>query len=450
MRLHRGGLRVRTAVAFAVLALLLSTVLSASTYQLARWYLLGQRESLGVRQATLNASVARGLLASSDSDPVKAITSIASGSGSRAVLEFGGEWYAAVVELNETKIPAGVKQFAHNGSASRQRVEVNGTPYLVVGVSLPGIDAAYFEFVPLSEYQRTLETLLTILFVGASVTTVVGAAAGWRTSKRVLRPLAAVALAAQEMSAGDLSSRVVVANDPDLGPVAASFNEMADSLERRIARDIRFTADVSHELRTPLTAVGAAISLAQRASTPERTEFAIRVAAEQVDQLRQLTLELLEISRFDAGVAALRTEDTDVVALTARVLAEMDVDPNVLHDELGDDRLHAVDRTRFERVVANLVENAARYAGGASAVTLGRNAGALVLTVDDEGPGVPEDERLAIFGRFHRGVAEKAADAPKGTGLGLSLVDEHVALHGGTIVVSDGPTGGARFRAEFP
>ncbi|MEO6125510.1 MAG: HAMP domain-containing sensor histidine kinase [Ilumatobacteraceae bacterium] len=450
MSRRRPGLRSRTAIAFAALALVLSAVLSVSTYQLGRWYLLNQRESFGVRQATLNASVARGLLTSSDLDPARAITSIASGSGSRVVLQIDGEWYAAVVELDENKIPAGVKQRVHAGQAAQQRVEVNGTPYLVVGVNLPGTNAAYFEFVPLTEYQRTLRTLLAILLVGGTATTLIGAAAGWRTSKRVLRPLATVADAAHDMSNGDLSRRMVISNDPELGPVAASFNEMADSLERRIAREIRFTADVSHELRTPLTAVGAAISLAQRSKTPERTEFAIQVAAEQVDQLRRLTLELLEISRFDAGVSDLRAQDTDIVELTRRVLAAMEIDPLVVRDELGANRMHTLDPTRFERVLANLVENAARYGGGVTGIGLARRDTALVVTIDDDGPGVPIDERVAIFGRFHRGAAQTAPDAEKGTGLGLSLVDEHVTLHGGTVTVDDSPSGGARFTVVFP
>ncbi len=448
--MRRSGLRVRTAVAFALLALLLSTALSFTTYQLARSYLLDQRESLGVRQATLNASVAKGLLGGPDSDPVKAISSLASGSGSRAVLRYDGTWYAAVVELNETKIPPGLVAEADAGVASSQRVTVNGSPYLVIGAPLPGLDGEYFEFISLLEYQSTLQTLLRVLVVAASITTLAAAAAGWSASRRVLRPLAQVADTARAMSAGKLSSRVVVANDPDLGPVAESFNEMAESLEARIAREIRFTADVSHELRTPLTAVGAAVSLAQRAKTPERTEFAIGVIAEQVDQLRRLTLELLEISRFDAGVAELRAEPTDVVAFTLRVLVDLGERPELLRDELGSERAHVIDRTRFERIVANLVENAARYAGGVTAVVLRRAGQALVIDVDDAGPGIPEGERLAIFGRFHRGTIERLPDAPKGTGLGLSLVDEHVSLHGGTIAVADSPAGGARFTVTLP
>lgn len=447
---RRRGLRARSAFAFALLALILSVALSVSTYQIARWYLLDQRDRLAVRQAFLNASVAKGLLASGGAAPADVIGTVGTASGTRALLNSGGKWSAATVELDESKVPAGVLESVQSGKAAEQRVEINGSPYLVIGVGLPGLDASYFEFVPLREYQRTLETLFVVLLIAGSVTTLGGALGGWMVSRRVLQPLGDVAAAAKAMSDGDLSSRLAVDNDPDLQPVADSFNEMADSLQDRIAREARFTADVSHELRTPLTAAGSAMSLAMRSELPERAQVAVGIAAAQLNQLQVLALDLLEISRFDAGVAELRPEATDIVELTTRVLDEADIDRDVLDDRLGDRPEHRVDRTRYHRIVANLVENATRYAGGPTRVTLTRDDDRLVLTVDDAGPGVPEEERVAIFGRFHRGEHERQPGVPKGSGLGLSLVEEHVTLHGGTIAVVDSPDGGARFVVELP
>ena len=366
---RRRGLRARSAIAFALLALVLSVALSVSTYQIARWYLLDQRERIALRQAFLNASVAKGLLASGGAAPLDVIGTVGTASGTRALLNSGGKWFAATVELDESKVPVGVLTSVQSGIAAEQRVEINGSPYLVVGAALPGVDASYFEFAPLRENQRTLDTLLVVLLIAASVTTLGGALGGWMLSRRVLQPLTDVASAARAMSDGDLSRRLAVGNDPDLQPVADSFNEMADSLGARIAREARFTADVSHELRTPLTAAGSAMSLALRSELPERARLAVGIAAGQLDQLQALALDLLEISRFDAGVAELRTEDTDVVELTGRVLDEAGVDRAVLDDHLGDDRLHRVDRTRYQRIVANLVENAVRYAGGPTRVS---------------------------------------------------------------------------------
>ena len=117
---------------------------------------------------------------------------------------------------------------------------------------------------------------------------------------------------------------------------------------------------------------------------------------------------------------------------------------------LDGDVVHRLDRTRYDRVLANLLENADRYGGGVSSVQLLRHDGDLVIWVDDAGPGVDPAERTAIFGRFHRGSIEQPPDRPKGTGLGLALVDEHVRMHGGSVSVTDSPFGGARFVIHLP
>lgn len=450
MRLHPRGLRARSAVAFAVMALLLSVTMSVVTYQLARRYLLDQRETLATRQVMLNALVAKGQVAASDAEPDDVIQSVRSLANARAVLRVDDGWYAAVVELTERSIPKSFVASVETESAARQRVRINDVSYVLVGVAVPGLDATYYEFVPISEYQRTLETLLAVLAAGATVTTLLGALAGWFTSRRVLRPLEDVAAAAQAMSAGDLSRRLEVQRDPDLEPVAESFNDMAASLEARIDRELRFTADVSHELRTPLTAMASAVSLAKRAELTGRAEFAVAVLDDQVDHLRRLTLELLEISRIDAGVAELHLEEVDVEQATRRALEVAGVDVERLRSHLGRHVTQRLDRTRYERVLVNLLENADRYGGGCTFISLERIDRDLVVYVDDAGPGVEDCERIAIFGRFHRGNIEQPADRPKGTGLGLALVEEHVRMHGGSAMVTDSPEGGARFVVRFP
>jgi two-component system sensor histidine kinase MtrB len=334
------------------------------------------------------------------------------------------------------------------GVTLQQRIRVNGVPYFVVGVPMPALDATYFEFVPAVEYERTLRTLGYVLLAAASITTALGAFSGWLLSKRVLRPLTSVAASAQAMSAGDLSQRLDVGDDPDLQPVAASFNSMAESLEQRIEREQRFTADVSHELRTPLTAMSSAVALAQRSKSEERTAFAIDVLADQVEHLRRLTLELLELARIDAGREDVQRELVDAAFLVARQ-ADLHGAADAVVGE-GIPVVHELSPIRFERVVANLLENADRYGGGPTRVECRHVGSTLRLVVDDAGPGVSSAERASIFGRFHRGAATAAAGHPKGTGLGLSLVDEFVRMDGGRVWVEDAPGGGARFVVEIP
>jgi signal transduction histidine kinase len=430
------------------MALVLSGVLSIATYQLARWYLLDKREALALRQATLNAVAIKGQIAADNDDPSVAQDALQA-SDARALLRVDDVWFAAVVQLGENAVPSTLLETVAQDGAGRQRTFVDGEPYLVYGFQLPQSNAEYYEFVSASEYERTLSVLAAILFVAASVTTLGGAAAGWFISRRVLRPLSSVAESARSISQGNLSHRLDVGEDPDLRVMAAAFNEMASSVEDRIEREHRFTADVSHELRTPLTALGAAVSLAKRSELNDRGQYAIDILDEQLRQFTRLTVELLEIARIDSGQSAVELNDVDVATVIRRVLAQADRDPDLLRvgPEVATWRL---DPTRLERISANLIENAERYAGGVTEVSLHVDADCLVITVDDAGPGIPVDDRRAIFGRFNRGSMAQPADTPKGTGLGLALVEEHVRLHGGDVAVSDSSAGGARFIVRFP
>ena len=430
------------------MALVLSGVLSVATYQLARWYLLDKREALALRQATLNAVAIKGQIAADTDDP-DVVQVALQASDARALLRVDDVWYAAVVQLAESAVPPTLLETVAQEGAGRQRAFIDGEPYLVFGFQLPQSNAEYFEFVSASEYERTLSDLAAILFVAASVTTLGGAAAGWFISRRVLRPLSTVAESARSISAGNLSHRLDVGEDPDLSVMAGAFNEMASSVEDRIEREHRFTADVSHELRTPLTALGAAVSLAKRSELNERGQYAIEILDGQLQQFTRLTVELLEIARIDSGQSAVEASDVDVASVIRRVLAQAGVDPDRLcvGPGVGAWRL---DPTRLERILANLIENAERYAGGVTEVSVRVDGDYLTIAVDDAGPGIPLEDRRAIFGRFNRGSMPQPVGSPKGTGLGLALVEEHVRLHGGDVDVTDSGAGGARFIVRLP
>ena len=165
-------------------------------------------------------------------------------------------------------------------------------------------------------------------------------------------------------------------------------------------------------------------------------------------------LDLLEISRFDAGAAELHREEIDLPDFIAQVIFV-----NGSHADrrrLGAlDAEVMVDKRRVERIVANLLQNANTYADGATRVSIrdfyaeeavGSTKRYIEIVVDDEGPGVPDDEKPVVFERFRRGKAhQRGTFAQKGTGLGLSLVAAHAALHDGSARVEDRPGGGARF-----
>jgi signal transduction histidine kinase len=230
---------------------------------------------------------------------------------------------------------------------------------------------------------------------------------------------------------------------------------MADALQGRIERDARFASDVSHELRSPLTTLATTVGVlaSRRDELPERSRAALDLLTADVDRFQRLVEDLLEISRYDAGVADLHLEDVSLTELVTRAVASVDGPPVELGPGARQDGLPiAADKRRMTQVIKNLVENAARYGGGATRVIVDAGHYVARVAVDDEGPGVAPEERDAIFERFFRGsAAGQRRGGGQGSGLGLSLVTEHVRLHGGRVWVEDNPVGvGARFVVEIP
>ncbi len=285
--------------------------------------------------------------------------------------------------------------------------------------------------------------------MAAALATVGAAVAGWYVSRKVLRPIRTMSQTAERISGGELEARLDAFGDPELEPFQRSFNEMADNVQERIERERRFTSDVSHELRTPLTSMLSSVQIARRrADDPVAVDHALADLEQRSDAFRDLVLDLLEISRIDAGVADLTTEAIDPEQLVRAVLQATDNEAvPVQHTVESPNILHG-DKRRIGQVVQNLLENAERYGDGPTAVTIRSVDGQVSIAVDDAGPGVPEHERTFIFNRFSRGQA--GLGSSDGSGLGLALAAEHVRLHGGTIGVTRSPSGGARFEVLLP
>jgi signal transduction histidine kinase len=274
-------------------------------------------------------------------------------------------------------------------------------------------------------------------------------ALGWSTSRRLLRPISRVATAAGEIASGGLDTRMAPESDPDLARLAKSFNDMADAVQTRFEREARFASDVSHELRSPITALSAAVEVldGRRTELPERSQQALDVVVGQVRRFDQMVMDLLELSRIDAGSTELIREDVDVEPLIARISQRYGFGETPIEIVNGVPHTVKIDKLRFERILANLLENAREHGGGPTRIRVephGRRG--IALSVDDAGPGVARSERVRIFERFARG---SAARHRVGTGLGLALVAEHAQAHGGEAWVEDRPGGGARFKVSL-
>ncbi len=448
------GLRARITIAFAIGALLLSALLSTTTWALTRENLLNQRESSATVVVYQNARIVRARVAPA-TDNQALVSSLSTPFGSRPILYYDGQYVSLTPEFGQDAIPGLVRESVLAGQAVRMRYDLRGKMQLVIGIPVPSVNAAYFEIIALDDLQSTLEAL-GVSLVGASlITTLAGAALGAWASRRALRPLRGVSAAALELAAGRLDTRLQASEDPDLRPISSSFNDMAQSLQDRIERDARFASDVSHELRSPLMTLAASIEVMsnQREDLPERARSALDLMVGDIERFQQLVEDLLEISRFDAGVVRLELEEVHLAELVMQAVShssERDV-PVELEAELAGVVVQA-DKRRIVRVIANLIDNAAKYGGGATGVILRRAQDGVQIAVEDRGPGVPEEDRSVIFDRFSRGAIAGRRGSTEGVGLGLALVAEHVNLHGGKVWVEGRTDGeeGARFVVELP
>ena len=447
--MRRLGLRARITAVFALGALFLSASLASATYQLVRGSLLDERERAAVRAAYLDAAFIRTGLGGEDPDISAALQNLDTGEVRRPLVRRDGQFFGRTADDGLTNsIPADLQRLVDAGTPAVQLVPLRDSSAIVVGVPLPAVEASYYEVSPLTELEETFAVLATVLALVALVTTVAGASTGWLISRRVLRPLAQVADAAGTIASGDFSARVARDNDPDLDKLAVSFNQMVDEVSARSAADRRFAADVSHELRSPLQTLSAATSVLdrRRGELDDRTAAAVDLLTDEVTRFETLVTDLLELARSDRPA---ERRPTDVVALSRALLASRGLAPEIL-DVQGSSAVLDVDPRRFEQVLANLVDNAARHGGGAVRVGLDLAVDRLALEVDDEGAGVPIDERELVFDRFARGRAASMRGGSDGTGLGLALVAQHVLAHRGTVAITDRPGGGARFRVELP
>ena len=258
-----------------------------------------------------------------------------------------------------------------------------------------------------------------------------------------------------------------VRGDDDIARLGTSFNQMAASLQRQIRQleelsrvQRRFVSDVSHELRTPLTTVRMASDVLHDARDrfDAPTARAAELLQNELDRFELLLSDLLEISRFDAGAAALDLEDVNLVDLAHRVVDATRplADRRGIHVVVRADGaggrpcVAEIDVRRVERIVRNLVTNAIDYADSADVVVLvAANDHATALAVRDHGVGLKPGEAAMVFNRFWRADPARARTSG-GTGLGLSISLEDAHLHGGWLQAWGEPGRGAQFRLTLP
>jgi two-component system sensor histidine kinase MtrB len=315
-----------------------------------------------------------------------------------------------------------------------------------------------FNYVPVPSLSDS--GLLWLLFAAIVGLLAISVGAGLLAAKRVLEPVRTLASAAERVAAGDLDVRLEPSGDDELAQLVTTFNGMTANLGRSVeelrrleARARRFASDVSHELRTPLAAMTAVTDVlsAETAGMSPDAARAARLVVTETEHLRLLVNDLIEMSRFDAGTAALDVDVLDIATVVSACLALRGW-TDVVQTEVPEGMAAVLDRRRFDIALANVVGNAVRYGAAPVHVTAAsRNDGArswLDVTVTDCGPGLPPDALLHVFERFYK--ADAARTRSDGSGLGLAIALENVRLHGGTIEAANRPQGGAEFTLRLP
>jgi heavy metal sensor kinase len=279
---------------------------------------------------------------------------------------------------------------------------------------------------------------------------------GWFLAGRTLKPVERITDIARGIGESDLSRRIDVESDDELGRLASTLNGMIARLEEAIVKERRFVADASHELRTPLAVLQAETSLAlEKPRDQDAYRHSLETVSQEVAYMSDMVGKLLVLARSDAGRELLNVQEVDI----ARVMAELVQDVEALAQDRGltlrFDRLDSVtvngDRVRLRQLFLNVLDNALRYtpSGGSVSGSVQRLDDRAVVTIGDTGMGIGAEHLPFIFDRFYRADRVRT-DGEGGTGLGLSIATSIARMHGGTIEVESQVGVGTTFRILLP
>ncbi len=363
----------------------------------------------------------------------------------RAVQESGKDQYWA-----STVIPVGTED--RPGIAVGNKVTFNGTVYEL------------YLIYDLNTAQQTLDEIQGVLLAGGAVLVLMIGAIAWYVTRNVVSPVSHAALVSEKLAAGQLQERMVVKGEDEVARLGASFNHMAASLQEQITQlatlsqmQQRFVSDVSHELRTPLTTVrmAAEVLYDARHDFDPINKRSAELLYNQVERFQSLLADLLEISRFDAGVAMLDAEPEDILQVIAHVIegaapVAAEYGSEIILRAPANGIVAEMDARRIDRILRNLILNAVEHGEGRPVtVTVAANQSAVGVAVRDQGIGMTPAEAARVFDRFWRADPARARTTG-GSGLGLSIAMEDTKLHNGWLQAWGNKGSGSNFRLTIP
>ncbi len=336
--------------------------------------------------------------------------------------------------------------------AGEVRVPGADHPYVVVVDDAESGDTEYGVAVAVSleGVEDSTDALTMPLVLGLPLVLVLVGGTTWVVATRALAPVERIRQEVDRITGDRLDRRVPEPPSRDeIHRLARTMNRMLARLETASGRQRQFVSDASHELRSPLASIRQTAEVARTHPDALPEGELAEAVLEESARMQRLVDQLLLLTRVDEGVLAGPPRDVDlddlVLTEAARVRrAGLSVDTSAV----GPARVRG-DRTALGQVVRNLVDNAMRHASASLRLAVGQAGPVVELTVDDDGPGVAEEDRERVFERFVRLDEARARDAG-GSGLGLAIVREIVAAHGGSVAAGSSSLGGARFVVRLP
>ncbi|MFC8304116.1 MtrAB system histidine kinase MtrB [Specibacter sp. NPDC057265] len=341
-------------------------------------------------------------------------------------------------------------------------------PAVVVGSQVELLKTNYelYMIYDLRGAQETLDYIQSVLWLAGGILLLLIGAIAWYVTRTVVNPVSQAAAVSEKLAAGGLEERLVVKGEDEMARLATSFNKMATSLQDQITAlatlsemQQRFVSDVSHELRTPLTTVrmAAEVLFDAREDFDPINKRSSELLFHQVERFELLLADLLEISRFDAGVADLDAESLDIFSVIHSVIDGATPVAEANHCELSVvTRLRnhqcvvEMDSRRIDRILRNLVLNAVEHSEGKPVkIYVSADETAVAVAVRDYGIGMSPSALEHVFDRFWRADAARARTTG-GSGLGLSIAMEDARLHDGWLEAWGIPGGGSCFRLTLP
>ena len=365
-----------------------------------------------------------------------------------------------VVAASSTRVDSRPLTDLRPASGVVLRAEVGEMPlldddhaYLIVtqGASYGGQTYTVVVASSVQTQRDTVATVAKYLLIGFPVLLIVVGVAGWLLVGQALGPVERIRARVQGIGSGDLTERVPVpATRDEIARLAATMNEMLDRLQTGQAMQRRFVSDASHELRSPLATLTAALEVIEADSTGHAWQELHLVMEAETERMRRLVEDLLLLAKADDTGLRMQRTDVDVDDLVAAELQRL---RSSAPDLTVTSEVHPVrvvgDPARLSQVLRNLVDNAARAAHTTVHLTAAEQNGSAVITVADDGDGIPEADRLRVFERFVR-LDTSRARASGGSGLGLSIAREITRAHQGTITLSPSPDGGTTATIILP